>query len=75
MNAKKRFWRMLRMVARLRSQRAHDSAQVALHQRDARALHRDVGAGAHRDADVGLRERRRVVDPVARHRDDAPGLR
>ena len=33
--------------------------------------HRDVGAGAHRDADVGLRERGRVVDAVARHRDDA----
>ena len=27
-----------------------------------RALHRDVGAGAHRDADVRLRERRRIVD-------------
>ena len=27
--------------------------------------------GAHRDADVGLRERRRVVHPVAGHRDDA----
>ena len=48
-----------------------DAAQVALHERDARALHRDVGAGAHRDPDVGLRQRRRVVDPVARHRDDA----
>ena len=34
------------------------------------ALHRDVGAGAHRDADVGLRQRRRVVDAVARHRDE-----
>ena len=45
-----------------------------LHQRHAGALHRDVGAGAHRDADVGLRERRRVVDAVAGHR-DAPALR
>ena len=44
--------------------------EVALHQRDAGALHRDVGAGAHGDADVGLRERRRVVDAVARHRHD-----
>ena len=40
-----------------------------MHQRDAGALHRDVGAGAHRDADVGLRQRRRVVDAVAGHRD------
>ena len=29
-----------------------DAAQVALDERDAGALHRDVGAGAHRDADV-----------------------
>ena len=35
-----------------------------------RALHRDVGARAHRDADVALRERGRVVDAVAGHRDD-----
>ena len=40
-----------------------------LHERDAGALHRDVGAGAHRDADVGLREGRRVVDAVAGHGD------
>ena len=30
--------------------------------------------GAHRDADVRLRQRRRVVDAVARHRHDAPSL-
>ena len=30
----------------------------------------DVGAGADRDADIGLRERGRVVDAVADHRDD-----
>ena len=63
---------MLRIVARRQAARAHDAAQVALHERHAGALHRDVGAGAHRDADVRLRERRRVVDAVARHRDDAP---
>ena len=33
------------------------------------ALDGDVGAGAHRDADVGLRQRRRIVDAVAGHRD------
>ena len=38
-------------------------------------LDRDVGARPDRDADVGPGERRRVVDPVADHRDDpAVGL-
>ena len=35
------------------------------------AFHGDVGAGAHGDADLRLREGRRVVDAVARHGDDA----
>ena len=30
-------------------------------------------AGVHRDADVGLRERRRVVRAVSGHRDEPPG--
>ena len=34
------------------------------------ALHRHVGAGAHRDADVGCRQGGRIVDAVARHGDD-----
>ena len=63
---------MFVIVARLSRARADDAAQVALDQRDAGALHRDVRAGAHRDADVGLRQRGRVVDAVAGHRDDAP---
>ena len=62
---------MLRIVARLRRRARTMPAQVALHQRDAGALHRHVGAGAHRDADVGLRQRRRVVDAVAGHGDHA----
>ena len=62
---------MLRIVARLSLRARDDAAQVALDERDAGALHRDVGAGAHRDADVGLGQRRRVVDAVAGHRDDA----
>ena len=53
--------------------RADDAGEVALHERDAGAFHRDVGAGAHRDADVGPRQRRGVVDAVAGHR-DAPAL-
>ena len=52
--------------------RARDGAQVAAHERHAGALHRDVGAGAHRDADLRARQRGRVVDAVARHRDDVP---
>ena len=62
---------MLRIVARLRRRARDDAAQVAFDQGDAGAFHRDVGAGAHRDADVGLRQRGRVVDAVAGHRDDA----
>ena len=50
---------------------ADDAVQIALDQRDRGAFHRDVGAGAHRDADLRLRQRRRVVDAVAGHRDDA----
>ena len=33
-------------------------------------LHRYVRSGAHRDADIGSRQRRCIVDPVAGHRDD-----
>ncbi len=32
---------------------AHDAAQVALHQRDLRALHGDVGPRSHRDGHIG----------------------
>ena len=44
-------------------------AQVAADQRDVRGGHRHVGAGADGDAQVGLGQRRRVVDAVADHRD------
>ena len=46
---------MLRIVARHSRRARDDAAQVALDQRHAGALHRDVGAGAHGDADVGAR--------------------
>ena len=65
---------MLRIVASAQTPRAHDAAQIALDQRHVGALHRHVGAGAHGDADVGLRQRRRVVDAVAGHGHDAPFL-
>ena len=48
---------------------AHDAVEIALDQRDAGAFDRDIGAGAHGDADIGLRQRGRVVHAVARHGD------
>ena len=46
-----------------------DVERIALHQHDVRRLDRHVRARADRDADVGLRQRRRVVHAVADHRD------
>ena len=62
------------MVASVRRERRMASAlaqQVARDERDVGGLDRDVGAGADGEAEVGLRERGRVVDAVADHRDDA----
>ena len=49
-------------------------AEVVADERDVGGLERDVGAGADRDAEVGLRQRGRVVDAVADH-GDAPRRR
>ena len=46
--------------------RPHDPLQVAFDQSNAGTLHRRVGAGAHRDADLRLG----VVDAVTRHCDE-----
>jgi hypothetical protein len=62
---------MLPTVATDSSRARADAAQVALDQRDLGAVHGDVGAGAHGDADIGLGQRRRIVDAVAGHRHDA----
>src|SRR2546426_628186 len=51
-----------------------DVERVRPHQDDVGGLDRDVGAGADREADIGLCERRRVVDAVADHCDTAPLL-
>ena len=59
---------MLRIVAPAQIERVDDAAEVPGDERHVGGLDRDVGAGADRDADVGLRERRGVVDPVADHR-------
>src|SRR3546814_467143 len=48
---------------------AHDAVEIAFDQRDPGAFDGDVRAGSHCDADIGLCQRRRVVDAVARHRD------
>ena len=65
----------MRIVRRDSSMAATTPPQVAAHERDVGRLDGHVGAGAHRDADVGLGQGRRVVDPVADHgHDTAVGL-
>ena len=51
-----------------------DPAQVPLDQGHARAFHGDIGAGSHGDPHLGLRQRRSVVDPVARHGHEPAGF-
>ena len=60
---------MLRMVARERPDRGDDAGQRAGDQGDVGGFDGDVGAGADRQADVGLGERGGVVDAVADHAD------
>ena len=71
MKAQKRFCRIARMVRR-ESRMADRGTEVAGDERHVARLGRDVGAGADRDPDVGLRERRGVVDAVADHRHHLP---
>ena len=70
MNAKNRFWRIVRIVARDSRIAVGDAVQAAADEHDVAGLLGDVGAGADRDAQVGLRQGRGVVDAVADHRDD-----
>ncbi len=60
------------MVGSAQIPAAHDAGQIALDERDAGALHGDIRARAHGHAHIGLGQRRRVIDTVARHRDHAP---
>ena len=67
---------MLRMVARASRRARYDPVEVALDQGDAGALDGHVRARSHGDPHIGLGERGRVVDPVARHGDlSARGLK
>ena len=61
----------MRSVARDEADRVGGGAQVAGDERQVGGLDRHVGAGADRQAEVGLGERGRVVDAVADHRHDA----
>ena len=49
--------------------RLGNPAEIAFHERDARALHGHVGAGAHRNPDFGFAQGGGVVDAVAGHGD------
>jgi hypothetical protein len=60
---------MVRMVARLSRMAFGNAEEVASYERDARAFHGHVGAGAHGNPDFGLPERGCVVDAIASHRD------
>jgi len=46
-------------------------AQVAFDECHLGTVHRDIGSGAHGHADVSLRERRCVINAIARDRNDA----
>lgn len=62
---------MFRIVPR-ESRRAFTIARkVTAHERDRSAVHRDVGARARGNADLRLRERWRIVDPLSYHRDES----
>ena len=61
---------MVRSVARDSADGVRCGAQIAAHERQVGGLDRDIGAGAHRQAEIGLRQRGGVVDTVADHRHD-----
>ncbi len=46
----------------------HDGGEVVVGEHHGGGLLGDVGAAAHRHSDIGGTQRRRIVDPVARHR-------
>ena len=62
---------MVLSVARERRIASAAARRSPRDEREVGGLDRDVGAGADRQAEVGLGERGRVVDAVADHRDGA----
>ena len=61
---------MVRQGAAGQPDRVGGGAQVAAHEGEVGGLDGDVGAGAHRQAEVGLGQRGGVVHAVADHGDD-----
>ena len=61
---------MMRRVWRERRDGVGDRVEVGAHEHDVGGVHRDVGARAHREPEVGLRQRGRVVDAVTDHGHD-----
>ncbi len=59
---------MLRIVARLKAPPARDSGEISLDEREAGALHGDIGARAHRDTDIGFGQRGSIIDTISGHR-------
>ena len=47
-----------------------NAQQIAFDERDAGAFDRDIGSCSHCDPDIGSRKGRRIVNSVARHRDN-----
>ena len=58
---------MTRMVLPGERERVGDAAQVVPQQGDAGRLEGHVGAAAHGDAEVGLGQCGRIVEPVSHH--------
>ena len=68
-NAQNRLPLIVPRVRREERDGVSSNAQVARDDREVRCFDRHVGAGSQCDAEVGLRQRRRVVDAVADHGD------
>ena len=61
---------MVRERSAREADRVRRSSQVARDEGDVGRLDGDVRPGSEGETEICLRERRRVVDPVADHRDD-----
>lgn len=57
--------RLLEPPVRGEFHRAHDASQVSLDKRNRRTLYSNVSARPHRDANLGLGQRRRIINSIA----------